>query len=79
MLLTCVDIGHVPVKSKSDDDLKYQSHPKQKQHEGLDGNGSSDDATKKTMAADEHPRVQVVIAARRRLWQFWKDFRQSIN
>ena len=67
MLLTCDNIGHVPVKSKSEDDLKYQSHPKQKQHEGLDGDGSSDDATKKTMAADEHPRVQVVIAARRRL------------
>ena len=42
-------------------------YPKQKQHEGLDGHGSPDNATKETVAADQHPRVQVVIAARRRL------------
>ena len=39
-------------------------YPKQKQHEGLDGHGSPDNATKETMAADQNPRVQVVIAER---------------
>ena len=58
---------------------KLSHYPEQKQHEGLDGHGSPDNATKEPMAADQHPRVQVVIAARGRLWQFWKDFRQSIT
>ena len=39
-------------------------YPEQKQHEGLDGHGSPDNATKETMAADQNPRVQVVIAER---------------
>merc|ERR1719273_1577596 len=39
------------------------ANPKQKQHKGLDWNGSPDNATKETMTADQNPRVQVVIAA----------------
>ena len=46
-------------------------YPEQKQHEGLDGHGSPDNATKEPMAADQHPRVQVVIAERRKRY-FWQ-------
>ena len=76
MLLTYDNKGHI---WEDVVELFEWSYPKQKQHEGLDGYGSPDNATKETMAADQNPRVQVVIAARRRFWQSWKNFRQSIT
>ena len=59
MLLTYDNKGHI---WEDVVELFEWSYPKQKQHEGLDGYGSPDNATQEPMATDQHPRVQVVIA-----------------
>ena len=64
MLLTCNSIMLELHQCYNILSKKKLFYPKQKQHEGLDGNGSPDNATKETMAADQNPRVQVVIAER---------------
>lgn len=76
MLLTCNKRGQIRIVGKCIKRgeirivRKWSCYPEQKQHEGLDGHGSPDDATEEPVAADQHPRVQVVIAERSKTY-FW--------